>query len=130
MFDWTKSCSYDEQQKRRFHATARSRLKKLAAELALPPGSFDLCSNMAGIAVSGEITLHHDRVYIQVGQFGMSSGNGILIRTCKGRKDSTGGANHFVALAMLDDVPALGAAVRAITGIGREAAQPAGRRAA
>lgn len=82
------------------------------------------------IAVSGEITLHHDRVYIQVGQFGMSSGHGILIRTCKGRKDYTGGANHFVALAMLDDVPALAAAVRAITGIGREAAQPARRRAA
>lgn len=130
MFDWTKSCSYDEHQKRRFHTTARSRLKKLAAELHLPSGSYEVRSNRAGIAVSGEVTLHHDSAYIQVGQFGMSSGHGILIRTCKGRKDYTGGANHFVALAMLDDVPALGAAVRAITGIGREAAQPAGRRAA
>ena len=98
MFDWNRSCSYDEQQKRRFHTTARSRLKKLAAELALPQGSYDLRSNKAGIAVSGEITLHHDRAYIQVGQFGLSSGHGILIRTCKGRKDYTGGANHFVAL--------------------------------
>jgi hypothetical protein len=120
MFDWNRSCSYDEQQKRRFHTTARSRLKKLAAELALPQGSFDLRSNKAGIAVSGEITLHHDRAYIQVGQFAMSSGHGILIRTCKGRKDYTGGANHFVALTMLDDIPALAAAVRAVTGVGRD----------
>ena len=121
MFDWNRSCSYDEQQKRRFHTTARSRLKKLAAELALPPGSFEIRSNRAGIAVSGEITLHHERARIQVGQFGMSSGHGILIRTCKGRKDYTGGPNHFVALTMLDDIPALAAAVRAITAIERDA---------
>jgi hypothetical protein len=50
----------------------------------------------------------------------MPSGHGILIRTCKGRKDYTGGPNHFVALTMLDDIPALAAAVRAITGIGRD----------
>lgn len=130
MFDWTKSCTYDEQQKRRFHTTARSRLKKLAAELHLPAGSYDLRSNKAGIAVSGEVTLHHAAVYIQVGQFGISSGHGILIRTCKGRKDYTGGANHFVALAMLDNIPALAAAVRAITGVGRDAARSSDRRAA
>lgn len=68
MFDWNRSCSYDEQQKRRFHTTARSRLKKLAAELALPPGSFEIRSNRAGIAVSGEVTLHHTAAYIQVGR--------------------------------------------------------------
>ncbi|MBN9078016.1 MAG: hypothetical protein J0H84_17550 [Rhizobiales bacterium] len=130
MFDWTRSCSYDEQQKRRFHTTARSRLKRLAKELHLPAGSYDVRSNRAGIAVSGEVTLHHTAVYIQVGQFGMSSGHGILIRTCKGRKDYTGGANHFVALAMLDDIPALAAAVRAITGIGRVAVHSSDRHAA
>lgn len=120
MFDWNRSCSYNEQQKGRFHTTARSRLKKLAAELALPPGSFDLRSNRAGIAVSGEVTLHHDHAYIQVSQFGLPSGHGILIRTCKSRKDYSGGPNHFIALTMLDDVPALAAAVRAITGVGRK----------
>lgn len=85
MFQWSKSCSYDEQHNRRSHTTARSRLKKLAAELGLKPGSYDLGSNRARIAVSGEITLHHDRIYVQVGQFGLSSGHGILIRTCRGR---------------------------------------------
>lgn len=120
MFQWDKSCSYDEQQKRHFHATARSRLKKLASALDLSPGTYDIRSNKAGIAVSGEITLHHERVYIQVGQFGFSSGHGILIRTCKGRKDFTGGPNHFLPLSRLEDIPALAAAIHAITGVGRD----------
>lgn len=118
MFQWDKSCSYDEVQKRRFHSTARSRLKKLAATLDLPPGSYDLSSNKSGIAVSGEIILHHQRFYLQVGQYGLKSGHGILIRTCKDRRDYTGGANHVVDLQLLDDIPALAAAVRAITGVG------------
>lgn len=115
MFQWDKSCAYDAQQKQRFHATARSRLKKLAAELGLPPGGFEIRSSKGGVAVSGEVTLHHTSAYIQVGQFGLSSGHGILIRTCQ-----SGGPNHFVALVMLDDIPALAAAVRAITGVGHE----------
>lgn len=119
MFDWTKPCSYDDAQKRRFHATARSRLKQLAAELRLAPGTFEIRSNKGGIAVSGEVTLHHYRAYVQVGQFGLASGHGILIRTCKGRRDYTGGANHFAALALLDDIPALAASVHAVTGVGR-----------
>ena len=122
MFRWDRSCSYDEHQKKRFHTTARARLKKLAAELGLRPGSYDIRSNKAGVAVSGEITLHHEHAYIQVGQFGLSSGHGILIRTCKDRKDLTGGPNHVLGLAMLDDIPALAAAVRAITGVGRQRA--------
>ena len=97
MFQWTKSCSYDDEQKRRFHSSARSRLKKLATELRLSPGSYEVRSNKGGIAVSGEITLHYDHFYLQVSQFGLSSGHGILIRTCEGRKDYTGGPNHFVA---------------------------------
>ncbi|HET8534127.1 MAG TPA: hypothetical protein VFL74_01110 [Sphingomicrobium sp.] len=119
MFQWTKSCSYDDEQKRRFHTTARSRLKKLAAELRLAAESYEIRSNKAGIAVSGEITLHHEQFYLQVGQFGLSSNHGILIRTSKGRRDFTGGPNHFVALYLLDDVPALAASVRAVTGVGR-----------
>ena len=77
MLQSTRSCSYDEEQKRRFHSIARSRLKKLAAELALSFGPYHICSNKAGIAVSGEITLHHEQVYLQVGQFGLGSGHGI-----------------------------------------------------
>jgi len=113
-FDWYRSASYDAHQKQQFHRHARARLKALAVELKFPPGSFDLRSNAGGIAVSGEITLHHDAVYIQVCQPATGWDSGIMIRTCKGRRDYTGGANNFVPLRMLDDLPALADRVSAI----------------
>ena len=112
--NWNKPRAYDEDQKRRFHATARVRLRQLAAALRLPAGSFDLRSNKGGIAVSGEVTLHHERIYVQVSQPAFGGDTGILIRTCRGRRDHVGDQNHFVPLAMLDDVDALSDRVRRI----------------
>ncbi len=43
----------------------------------------------------------------------MASG-GVLIRTCRGRRDDVGGLNHFVPLTMLDDFDALSDRVRRI----------------
>lgn len=111
---WTQSCAYDDVQKRRFHSTARARLRQLAVALRLPAGSYDLRSNQGGIAVSGEITLHHDVVYVQISQSAMGGDIGILIRTCRGRRDYTGGPNNFASLHMLNDVPALAARIRQV----------------
>ncbi len=112
--NWSKDCAYDEAQKRCFHTAARARLPQLAAELRMLSGSYDLRSNKAGVAVSGEITLHHEAVYIQVSQSVLGGGMGILIRTCRGRRDYTGGRNGWAPLALLDDVRALAARVRAV----------------
>jgi hypothetical protein len=118
--DWYAPCAYAPEQKRCFHATARTRLRRLAAELGFSSSSYDLRSNPAGIAVSGEITLHHERVYVQVCQPATRADSGILIRSCEGRKDYIGGRNHFAPLSMLDDIPALAARVRAVMGfVGR-----------
>lgn len=113
-FDWYARCAYDSAQKRAFHAAARSRLRKLAAALGFPKGSFDLRSNAGGIAVSGEITLHHEQVYVQVSQPATGADSGILIRRCQGRRDYTGGRNHFAPLRLLDDVAELAPEVRRI----------------
>ena len=113
-FDWQKPTQYDDCQKAAFHRTASGRLKLLAAQLGWHQADFDLRSNKAGIAVSGEIILHHERVYICVSQSCMGAQSGILIRTCKGRRDYTGGRNHFAALSLLDDPPALAERVAAI----------------
>lgn len=112
--NWNQDCAYDEAQKRRFHATARARLRQLADALSLPAGSYDLRSNKAGIAVSGEITLHHDCVYVQVSQSSLGHDPGILIRTCASRRDYRGGHNNFASLSFLDDVLRLAEAVRAV----------------
>ena len=114
MTDWDARCAYDPEVKQRFHTAARARLRRLATTLRFPLGSFDLRSNPGGIAVSGEITLHHDDVYIQVCQPASGADSGILIRTCEGRRDYTAGGNHLAPLRLLDDVPALAAQARAV----------------
>jgi hypothetical protein len=143
MTDWYARCAYDPEVKHRFHTAARARLRRLAITLRFPLGSFDLRSNLGGIAVSGEITLHHDDVYIQVCQpasgaprvrpvAGPRTGfSGILIRTCQDRRDYIGGRNHLAPLCLLDDAPALAAQVRAVMATKTSAlsAAPSSRRA-
>jgi hypothetical protein len=114
--DWYAPCSYEPERKRRFHASARARLRKLAAALRLPAGSFDLRSNQGGVAVSGEVILHHEKFYVHVSQPATRADTGILIRTCRGRRDYTGGANHFAPLSLLDDISALAERVVAVAG--------------
>ena len=112
--DWSKNVSYSQKEKESFHRTAQSRLRKLADALGFAKGDYDIRSNKGGPAVSGEITLHHDRIYVQVAQSFMGPSKGIMVRTCEGRKDYTGGPNNFLPLSLLDDVPALAAQVRKV----------------
>jgi hypothetical protein len=101
-FDFRKPIAYDAEAKRLFHSRARSQLRRMATALGLEPGSYDLRPNQAGIAVSGEITLHGDHLYVQVSQSAMGYHSGILFRTCKGRKDFVGGPNNFASLDLLN----------------------------
>ncbi len=111
-FDFGKPVAYDEYAKRLFHSRARSQLRRLATVLDLSPGSYDLRSNRAGIAVSGEITLHTEHLYVQASQSAMGNANGILFRTCKGRKDYVGGPNNFASLDLLNSPEALAQRIR------------------
>jgi len=87
------------EKKHAFHAAGRRFLKELARALHLPMGSFEVRSNLAGIAVSGEVTLHGERLYVQLSESAVCNpGISALYRSCKGRHDYTGGANHFVRM--------------------------------
>ncbi len=114
MFDWHRPCAYDAEQKKQFHRHARAALRALAKELRFESAHFEIRSNVGGVAVSGEITLHHDAGYIQVSQPATGADSGVLIRTCEGRRDYTGGRNHFAPLSLLDDPEALAGYVRAV----------------
>ena len=114
MFDWYQRCAYDGEQKKRFHRRARIALRALAKELRFSESAYDLRSNRAGVAVSGEITLHHDLVYIQVCQPASGADSGILIRTCEGRRDYEGGRNQLAPLSLLDHPAELAEYVRAV----------------
>lgn len=113
-FDFRTSAAYDDARKREFHRLARRQLGLLAKTLNLPSGSYDLRSNMAGIAVSGEITLHAERIYVQVAQPFGGFDSGILIRTCNDRKDYVGGPNHFASLSLLHEPEKLARMVKQV----------------
>jgi hypothetical protein len=100
-FDFKKPVAYDAKAKRAFHNQARQRLRELATALGLSRDECDLRSNFAGIAVSGEITLHGDHIYLQVFQSVTGHDTGILFRTCEGREDYVGGDNNFASLDLL-----------------------------
>lgn len=102
-FNWNKSVCYKPAEKKEFHRLAKRQLKKLADDMGWSKGEYEIRSNMGGIAVSGEITLHHEDLYIQASQSVMGSDKGLMIRTCEGRKDYGGGRNHFASLTKLDD---------------------------
>ena len=82
--NWYQQCVYDSIQKRSFHITGMKRLRILAKALTFAPKSYDLRSNCGGIAVSGEVTLHHEQLYVQISQPATHADTGILIRTRKG----------------------------------------------
>jgi hypothetical protein len=105
--DWYKSCAYNEPQKHLFHREARKRLKILAETLRLPRESYRIRSNKAGIAVSGEVTLHSTRLYVQVCQPATGADSGIMIRTCEGIEDYAGERNSFLPLRYLDEINGL-----------------------
>jgi hypothetical protein len=112
-FDFRKRVAYDDDAKRLFHHHARRQLRLLADALGLPPGSFDLRNNKGGIAVSGEITMHANSLYVQACQPATGHNSGVLYRTCQGRKDYTGGRNNFASLDLLNDPGQLARTIRA-----------------
>jgi hypothetical protein len=81
------SCAYNEVKKARFHREGGALLRKVAKLLRLKPEEYEIRWNAAGIAVSGDWTLHAGDVYVQINL----EIDWVLVRTCKGRKDYTGG---------------------------------------
>ena len=86
--------SYNAENKARFHKLGKKFLGQVAKALNLPLGTYDIRSNMGGIAVSGEITLHTDTLYVQLSKGSIT--NRFFYRSCKGRKDYTGGSNQWM----------------------------------
>jgi hypothetical protein len=112
-FGWDTPCAFNDRQKDRFHRVGRAQMRRLADELGLEPGSYEIRSNKGGPAVSGEVTLHHERIYVQASQTG-DAGTGLLVRTCEGTRDFTGGRNNHAPLGLLDDTEALADRVRLV----------------
>lgn len=107
-----RGVAYDEAAKKLFHSDGRKALKRLADALRLAEGSYDLRSNKAGIAVSGEVTLHGEDIYVQLSLGCMGPGREIMFRHVAGRKDYCGDRNHWVDIAELMAPDTLAARIR------------------
>lgn len=88
--------------KEAFLKNGKAWLKNLAGLLGMDSAQYDLRINRGGVAVSGEVTLYSDSLYVQLLESAVGAGGvHVLYRSCRGRKDYTGGANHWLAIAAL-----------------------------
>jgi hypothetical protein len=94
--------SYNETAKAEFRQKAMLYLRNLAKEMGLQKGTYDVRWNEGGIAVSGEATLHGEHIYVQLEQGSMQGM--FMYRNCNGRKDYTGGQNHWMKWCDLLDI--------------------------
>jgi len=100
------SVAYEADRKAFFHREGKRILNQIAQKLGLQAGEYSIRSNMGGIAVSGEVTLHADWIYIQFSQSSLGPDFGFMWRTCKHQKDYTGGPNRWMKWEELRDLDA------------------------
>ncbi|ASY46579.1 hypothetical protein CJD35_19065 (plasmid) [Sphingobium xenophagum] len=93
-----RGVAYDEPAKRLFHSEGRIAVRRLAEALGLAEGSFDVRSNKGGVAVSGEITLHGEDIWVQLSLGLMGPDREILYRRVHGRSDHIGERNHYASI--------------------------------
>ena len=74
--------SYNEPNKKAFHAEAKKVLRAVAKKMGLPSGSYDISSSKGGIAVSGEIHLRTDRLYVTISAPVFIGRTDIMYRQC------------------------------------------------
>jgi hypothetical protein len=113
-FDFRKPVAHDAVAKRAFHTAAQRQLRRLAHALGLTRSHYDLRLNAGDLSASGEITLHSDRLYVQVSQPAGRANTGILFRTCCGRRDFAGGENHYASLELLNRPEQLARLIRRV----------------
>lgn len=110
---------YNERNKATFHVECKKALRNLAKAMGLDKWQYDLSVNKGGIAVSGEVTLHTEKVYVQVSEPLAGSGSEILFRSCNGRKDYSGGQNRFAPVEALESLENFAEAVTNVGNSGR-----------
>lgn len=76
-------------------------MRKLAGALSLPDDSYSIRSNRSGPAVSGEITLHGEEVWVQLSLGALGPDNEVSFRRVGGRDDHLGDRRRFAAIREL-----------------------------
>jgi len=119
-----RGVSYDEAAKRVFHSEGRAAMRRLAEALALDAGTYDVRSNKGGQAVSGEITLHGDEVWVRLSLGVFGPNHEVAFRQVRGRDDHCGGRNHWASINELLAPDRFAARLRRELHLTAAAAQP------
>ena len=86
--------AYDFMNKQEFARLGKKLAKFIAKSLGLPKGSYTVRWNAGGDAVSGDVILHAEHLYINFGQSCL--GNQFMYRWCQDQQDFTGGRNRWM----------------------------------
>ena len=92
-----RGVAYDEAAKRAFHGEGRRALRRLADALNFEADTYDLRSNRAGAAVSGEITLHGDEVWVRLSLGALGPDHEVSFRRVSGRSDHWASVRELLA---------------------------------
>ena len=79
-------------------------LKDLAKELHLEDGTYEIRINPAGPAVSGDVHLHGEWIYVDLSQTFLGPDMGFMWRYCDGKRDYSGRANQWAKWEELLDL--------------------------
>lgn len=101
--DFNSYSNEGDARKQAFLRDGKKFLKQLAKDIGVA-SQCDIRTNPGGMAVSGEVTLHADSLYVQLFESG-SQGVRVLYRSCQGRSDYSGGQNMYVSMKELHDSP-------------------------
>jgi hypothetical protein len=96
-----RGVAYDEAAKALFHADGRRALRRLADALGLAEADYEIRSNKGGVAVSGEITLHGEAVWVSLGLGALGADHEVCFRGVRGRRDHHGDRNHWASIREL-----------------------------
>jgi hypothetical protein len=110
--------AYDEVAKTRFKKEGMAILREVAKRMGLLHAQYDVRWNAGGIAVSGDIILHTDTLYVNLMQSAIGSDMGFMFRACNGRKDYTGMTNHWMKFDHFTDLESVARVFNAVAAAG------------
>ncbi|WP_088183849.1 hypothetical protein [Sphingobium sp. Z007] len=93
-----RGVSYDDAAKRAFHSEGRTAMRRLAEALQLAEAGFEVRSQKAGPACSGDITLHGEEVWVQLSLGALGPDRELMYRRVRGRDDHIGDRNRFASI--------------------------------
>ena len=82
--------------KEEFISLCRSYLRMVVKEMGLNKDQYEIRVNRGGIACSGDIHLHTDKLYVDFSQSCLGPDFGFMWRSCEGKRDYTGGSNQWM----------------------------------